>query len=239
MRVDDVNPKQHSNFNFKMNVVHNKVFNNTMNYLKKNSTPPSGFYNYSSEYNLMKKVVKALKKHPSKETLEIERTFRYGEMFGERGVISSSKATLIDTEPARDDSVAPVLNIVRRILDPENEKSFHKLAGEQHKNIYQKWWDKNIAPIWPDINDTFRENTFFEGNHDKSFNIDFNSQSGKKSVVTSCLKDGYFVTFNPNPPVEYTTQKLKDENLYHYNAPKKNKNIFSRIKDKVMNYIYS
>ena len=76
--------------------------------------------------------------------------------------MESSRAAFIDTEPARSDSIAPIFNIFRRILDSENKKQFNRLVGEEHAPIYESWWKENIAPIWEDINKNFRETTFFK-----------------------------------------------------------------------------
>lgn len=190
-RTQTVSNKQ----TFRANVVNTKTLTETIEYMERHSNPPKGWYNNAQDLSLTKKIVKALKKHPSKENLEIEQTHRYGELFNARGVISSGKATLIDTEPARSDSIAPVLNIMRRIVDPANKKSFNKLMGEEHANDYQPWWDKNIRPIWSSINERFREDTCFEGNYDAKFNKKFNAQSGEKREVTPTMMHGKFVEY--------------------------------------------
>ena len=190
------------------NVAKTKVLTDAMGYMEKYSDAKGDWYNTAQDLKLTKKIIKAFKKHPSPETVMIGETFRYGELFNARGVISLSKATLIDTEPARSDSIAHVMNIMRRIIDPENKKSFNKLMGEEYSKDYQPWWDKNIKPIWADVSERFRENTFFEGNHDKQFNRDFNAQSGEKTNVTKTLIEGMFAHYNKKPPVEETTQEL-------------------------------
>ena len=83
-----------------------------------------------------------------------------------------------------------------------------EIEGEEYSKDYQPWWDKNIKPIWADVSERFRENTFFEGNHDKQFNRDFNAQSGEKTNVTKTLIEGMFAHYNKKPPVEETTQEL-------------------------------
>ena len=93
--------------------------------------------------------------------------------------MESSRAAFIDTEPARSDSIAPIKNIFRRILDPENKNQFNKLVGEEYAPVYNSWWEENIAPIWKDIDENFREKTFFDLKYDKAFNADFNRESGK------------------------------------------------------------
>ena len=194
MRIEKTNTQTY-NPTFKANVVRTKVLSETFEYMEKHSNPPKGWHDCSTELRLTKKIIKALKKHPAKENIEIEQTHRYGELFNARGVISSGKATLIDTEPARSDSIAPVLNIMRRIIDPQNKKSFNKLMGEEFSKDYQPWWDKNIRPIWSKVNSEFREETCFEGNRDSHFNKKFNSQSGEKRNVTTTMMNEEFIDY--------------------------------------------
>ncbi len=190
-------------------VVNTAVLTGAIDYMKQNSKAKGDWYNTAEDLKLTKKIIKAFKNHPSPESVMIGETFRYGEMFNARGVISSGRATLIDTEPARSDSIAHVMNIMRRIIDPENKVSFNKLMGEEYSKNYQPWWDKNIKPIWEDVNERFRESTFFEGNYDSQFNSDFNKQSGVKTNVTKTLVEGMFAHYNKKPPVEETTHELK------------------------------
>ena len=95
---------------------------------------------------------------------------------GARGAIESRFANFIDVEPANQNKTHPIKNILRRILDPENKVKFNQLMGSKYDNIYDSWWQENIAPIWDKINSTFREETFFKGNYDKDFNKDFQAQ---------------------------------------------------------------
>ena len=83
-----------------------------------------------------------------------------------------------------------IFNIFRRILDPENKKQFNRLVGEEYATVYESWWKENIAPIWEDINNNFREQTFFKKNYDKEFNADFNRESGKSEDF--CKQNGNF-----------------------------------------------
>lgn len=216
MRIDNTTNNTYTP-KFKANVVNTKTLNETMNYLEKNSNPSKGFYNHAQDFGLMKKIINAFEKHPSKENIKIEETHRYNELFNARGVISSDKATLVDTEPARSDSVAPVLNIVRRIIDPANKKSFNKLMGEEHANTYDSWWNKNIRPIWGKVNERFREETYFTENRDLYYNSKFNSQTGEKRNVTSTMLNGRFVDYNKikekeNVIVDTTSKNDKKEN---------------------------
>ena len=217
---------------FTANIGKTKTWEETLEFLNAHSHTNSPHLDSTQDLNLVKKIETAFRKHPSKETLMIDETHRYGELFNARGVISSSKATLIDTEPARSDSEAPVLNILRRIVDPANRKSFNKLMGEEHAPIYQNWWDKNIKPIWGDINERFRENTFFEGNHDAEFNRDFNAQSGIKTTVTSVMRNGVFVEYRKTPHEEKTAQEL-----YEQVYPREKEDKYQRFGNKVANFL--
>ena len=211
MRIDRVTSTT-QNSTFKANVVKTGVLTSTIEYMEQYKTMPDGWHSCSEGLHLTKKIIHALKKHPSKESIEIEQTHRYGEMFNARGVISSSKATLIDTEPARSDSIAPVLNIMRRIVDPNNRASFNKLMGEEHAKDYQPWWDKNIKPIWEGIKDNFREETCFEGHQDERFNKLFNSQTGEKRNVTPTMLNEEFVEYYKNPPTQITETPVETKN---------------------------
>ena len=160
-----------------------------MEYMERYSNPPKGFYDNSKDLRLTKRIIRAFKSHPSKEDIVVDTFYRKNEMFNARGVVSSSKVTLTDTEPARSDSIAPTKNILRRILDPANKNSFNKLVGEEHSGIYESWWNKNIKPIWNNVNDSFRESTCFEGNRDREFNKLFNNQIGVKTIRTKLVDE--------------------------------------------------
>ena len=152
---------------------------NFMQYLRNNTDAPEGWYNSKTDLMLMNKIKKAFKNHPSKEEISPDIYYIKGVFFNARGTLSSSRTVLRDTEPARSDSIAPILNIFRRILDPQNKEAFIKLTGEEHSSVYDKWWEQNISPIWENINKSFREKTFFAGNYDKEFNEDFINQNEK------------------------------------------------------------
>lgn len=154
-----------------------KIF---MDYLGRYTKAEKPWYNSAKDLELTNKIFDAFEKHPSKEVIIPDVAYFKDTLFNARGTIKSSKAAFIDTEPARSDSIAPIFNIFRRILDPENKKQFNKLVGETHTPIYESWWKENIAPIWEDINKNFRETTFFKKNYDKKFNADFNRESGNK-----------------------------------------------------------
>ena len=150
-----------------------------MDYIHRYTKAPEGFYNSTKDLELTNKIFVAFEKHPSKEEIVPDVAYFRNSLFGARGTLESSKAAFIDTEPARSDSIAPIKNIFRRILDPENKKQFNRLVGEEHSSTYDSWWKENISPIWDDIRQNFREETFFKENYDREFNADFNRESGK------------------------------------------------------------
>ena len=168
-----------TNFGAKISVVTDdmKLY---MDYLGRYTKAEKPWYNSARDLELTNKIFDAFEKHPSKEVIIPDVAYFRDTLFNARGTIESSRAAFIDTEPARSDSgTAPIFNIFRRILDPENKKQFNKLVGEEHAPVYESWWQENIAPIWEDINNNFREQTFFKKNYDKKFNNDFNRESGK------------------------------------------------------------
>jgi hypothetical protein len=127
---------------------------------------------------LMQGVIDAFKKYPS--NLKVKASIINSPGFwGARGVIETKYAKLIDVEPANQNRTHPIKNILRRILDPENKEKFNQLMGGKQDDIYDAWWAENISPIWDDINSTFREKTFFNGNYDREFNKDYAKQNEK------------------------------------------------------------
>ena len=160
-------------------VIKTKDMQTYMDYLARYTKAEKPYYNSSKDLELTNKIFDAFEKHPSKEEIVPDVAYLKNTLTNARGTIESSKAAFIDTEPARSDSIAPIFNIFRRILDPENKKQFNRLVGEEHGAIYESWWKENISPIWEDINKNFRETTFFKKNYDKEFNADFNRESGK------------------------------------------------------------
>ena len=160
-------------------VVKTKDMKTFMDYLGRYTKTKAPWYNSAKDLELTNKIFDAFEKHPSKEEIVPDVAYLKNTLTNARGTLESSRAAFIDTEPARSDSIAPIFNIFRRILDPENKKQFNRLVGEEHSPIYESWWKEYIAPIWEDINHNFRETTFFKENYDKEFNADFNRESGK------------------------------------------------------------
>lgn len=178
MQVQGVNNNQTS-FGAKVAIA-TEDMKTFMDYLGRYTKAEKPWYNSSKDLELTNKIFDAFEKHPSKEEILPDVAYLENTLTNARGTIKSSKAAFIDTEPARSDSIAPIKNIFRRILDPENKQQFNKLVGEEHAPVYESWWKENISPIWEDINKDFRETTFFKKNYDKEFNADFNRESGRK-----------------------------------------------------------
>lgn len=141
----------------------------------KDYEPP--YANTKTELELFRLIEKALAKHPSKEVLNITRIIDNRFFWNERALIKSSKASFVDVEPVRDDSIAGELGVIRRILDPENKDMFNRLMGQEFSSKYDKWWNKHISPIWEDINSLYRENPEIEPNiNDSEYNECFRKQ---------------------------------------------------------------
>ena len=180
MQVQAINTQNNqTSFGAKI-VIKTKDMKTYMDYLARFTKAEKPCYNSARDLELTNKIFDAFEKHPSKEEIVPDVVYLKNTFNNARGTLESSKAAFIDTEPARSDSIAPIFNIFRRILDPENKKQFNRLVGEEHAPIYESWWKENIAPIWEDINKNFRETTFFKKNYDKEFNADFNRESGIK-----------------------------------------------------------
>ena len=173
-----INSIKQNNQNFKAKINKNTpAIKMACSYLEccKNLQPP--YANTKVESHLFYLIEKALEKHPSNENLDINRVYKKQYFWGERETISSSKASFIDVEPVRDDSVAGELGIIRRILDPENKDMFNSLMGLEHANIYDAWWEKYISPIWNQVNNLYRENPkIFPNISDKTYNDCFKKQ---------------------------------------------------------------
>ena len=90
---------------------------------------------------LITKISEALKKHPSDVVIKPNIITKLG-IYSTRGSITSRFATYNDVEPVENDGKAPIKNILRRILDPENKNCFNKLVGEKYSNIYDTWWNE-------------------------------------------------------------------------------------------------
>ena len=146
-------------------VTRNKEMSSFVNQMKKNL----------DDANLLQGITDAFENYPEKGNIRLSFIKKNG-LWAARGVVSTRFATFIDSEPANNNRIHPIKNILRRILDPENKDVFNKLMGGKHSDSYNTWWEENISPFWNDINTKFREKTFFDGNYDKEFNLDFRNQ---------------------------------------------------------------
>lgn len=164
------------NFNAKLNL-QSKGFADYMEYLHMCKNVPKGQFNTSKNLGLFRKICKAFEKHPSNEVINADVKYRRSELFNARGFLETSKAHIIDIEPSRsDDGTAPMENILRKILNPDNKKLFNNLLGEKHKSSYNAWWDENIKPIWTDIQETFENNDILEEISESQLNRNFRRQ---------------------------------------------------------------
>jgi len=146
-------------------------------YMEKHKNQEFPYKDTKTELELFNSIEKALAKHPSKEVLNITRIIDNRFFWNERALIKSTKASFVDVEPVRDDSIAGELGVIRRILDPENKEMFNKLMGVEFSGKYDKWWSKHISPIWKNINSLYRENPKIEPNiNDSEYNECFRKQ---------------------------------------------------------------
>lgn len=171
-----VNNNNSTNFGAKLNLK-SQGFNDYVQYMDSCKNAPKGYFNSSKNIGLFKKICKAFEAHPSKEVINADVFYRQGEAFNTRGTLKSSKAKIVDVEPSRsDDGVAPMQNILRKIVDPENKKMFHKLVGKEHESMYNAWWNKNIKPIWGDVKKTFNEGDTCPNISRKQYNKNFRQE---------------------------------------------------------------
>lgn len=151
-----------------------------------------------------------MENHPSPENIKIDVFYRHNEMLNARGTVASSKVVLTDTEPARSDSISPVLNIMRRIVDPANKKSFNRLVGEEYAADYKPWWDKNIKPIWGAVNKKLREDPYYSESKDVIYNNQFNNQAGM-TIIRPAKSENVSKVIPLHPQNELSIQPPKDK----------------------------
>lgn len=175
MKIQSIN---HNNSGFKASINKNTPeMDLAISYMEKCKDNEFPYANTKTELELFGLIEKALEKHPSKEVLNIGRILDNRFFWNERATISSNRAKFVDVEPIRDDSIGGELGIIRRILDPANKDMFNRLMGLEFAGKYDKWWGKNIAPIWPQVNDLYRENPKIEPNiTDQQYNTCFRKQ---------------------------------------------------------------
>ena len=166
MIVSSVNSTAMPVFKARLACTHNEM----KNFLKHKSDEDT--------ISLVYKITDAFEKHPSNAVLRPSIQSKPG-IYGTRGVISSRFATYTDVEPVENNSINPIKNIIRRMLDPENKNCLMNLLGTTNTEKHDSWWNENIAPIWNEINKSFRSKSFFKSNHDKEFNQDFQNRKEK------------------------------------------------------------
>ena len=173
---NSISSKNQPTFNAK--IVMTDDYKNYLKYIYKNSIQKTGCYNTKINTDLSEKIEYAFSKHPSDAEITPSIQYRYGELFNARGILKSKYGMLTDVEPARSDSgTAPIENILRKVLDPGNKKALNVILGKKYSNETDLWWKRFIAPIWKQISETFREETFPGSlSMDKQFNKAFNKQ---------------------------------------------------------------
>ena len=151
-------------------------------YLERCKDAPKGWFSSNRNINLFSKICKAFENHPSEEVIETKVVYRSGELFNARGVIETNKGKITDIEPSRsDDGTGPMEYLFRKLLHQDNKKVFNGLLGEEYSNIYPAWWDKNIKPIWNEINELYKIDTTIVNNpSEKEFNNLFRKQFCRK-----------------------------------------------------------
>ena len=177
MRINSIQQNNNQTFKAKINK-NTPAMKIACSYMErcKDLQPP--YANTKVELQLFNLIENAFSKHPSKEVLDINRIhIRKFLLWAERETIRTSKASFIDSEPVRDDSIAGELGAIRRILDPENKTMFNALMGFEHADKYDTWWEKHISPIWSQINNLYRENPrIFPSVSDQTYNDCFKKQ---------------------------------------------------------------
>lgn len=154
-------------------------------YLERCIDAPAGYFSSNKNIELLKKICKAFEKHPSQETIDTDVYYRYGELFNARGVLKTSCGRITDIEPARsDDGTAPMQNLFRKFLNPDNRNIFNELLGAEYSKDYTKWWNTNIKPIWKEIKETFKMEEILEGVTEKDYNKEFRKQIQRYSSKT-------------------------------------------------------
>lgn len=174
MQINPINNiSQNTNFNAK--IAPNPEWNKYLQYINEFAPQKPGIFNTAKHKDLIEKLTNAIEANPSDALINIDVFYRKRENFNARGIISSQYGKFTDTEPVRDDSAtAPIENILRRMLNPENRLQMCKLFGA-HKDAYDvvkqnEWWNEYIYPIWSNIQETFYEKTLYPKSQDAHFN---------------------------------------------------------------------
>ena len=151
-------------------------------YLQRCKDAPRGCFSSNHNIDLFSKICKAFENHPSEEVIETKVIYRNGELFNARGMLETSRGKITDIEPSRsDDGTGPMEYLFRKVLNPDNRKIFNSLLGEEYSNIYPKWWNENIKPLWNEINELYKiDTTIVDNPSEKEFNRIFRTQFRKK-----------------------------------------------------------
>lgn len=172
MKINPINNTNQST-NFNARIAPNPEWNNYLRYINDFAPYREGFYNTAKNKTIIENFIKAVNANPSDALISIDTVIcNRNEMFNTRGRISSQYGVFIDTEPGRDDSNAPIENIIRRILNPENRAQMCKLFGTKNFTEQSNWWDEHIYPIWNSIKELFYEKTLFPKRGDERLGRD-------------------------------------------------------------------
>lgn len=146
-------------------------------YLDRCKDAPKGYFCSNKNIKLFKSICKAISRHPSPEVIDADVYYRKGELFNARGVLETSKKRIVDVEPSRsDDGTAPMENLFRKLLNPENKDVFNSLLGKEYEGAYDKWWNKNIKPLWQNIRETYKMEEILHGVTEQDYNKAFRKQ---------------------------------------------------------------
>lgn len=163
-----------SNTSFNAKIIPTEEWNNYLKYINKYAFKEEGCFDSIKNKSIIERFVNAINNNPSDAEVGLDVFYRKNELFNARGVISSQYGKFTDVEPARSDSgTAPIENIIRRILDPENRAQMCKLFGTKNIAEQSKWWDKYIYPMWYDIKEIFFEQTIYDRTYDGMLNRKF------------------------------------------------------------------
>ena len=158
---------------FKAKVIPTQDYKNLIEYLSKHKEDKTSLYNSAENLNLVKYVTQALEKFPTSAELKFGVMCRLGELYNARGVVKSQYTKYIDSEPASSNSVVPIPNIMKRILNPQNSAFLNKLMGNSDDKARTIWWDTYILPKWNSIKAQFFEDTIYPREAQPDFDLMF------------------------------------------------------------------
>lgn len=171
---------KHPAFDAKINLK-SSGFAEYCEYLECCKDAPKGYFSSNRNIELFSKICKAFENHPSEEIIDAKVIYLNG-YFNARGMVETRRGKIRDIEPSRsDDGNGPIEYLLRKLLDPNNKKIFNKLLGEEHSNIYSKWWNENIKPLWSEISDLYKiDTTIVDNLSEEKYNKLFRNQFHKK-----------------------------------------------------------